>query len=128
MNLKVDVKPSSVAPWNTRASWPSSWLVTVRRSVVALPRVVLPLRLVFSATVRLPFTVVVMPVREMLTALALVVPTLRVADPPASSVKPLAPPLVMPRAPVAVKAVVLPKLRVPEPLWTVSWPVVERNV
>ncbi len=50
MNLKVEVKPLSVAPWNTKASWPSSWLVTVRRSVVALPMVVLPFRFIVAST------------------------------------------------------------------------------
>jgi hypothetical protein len=70
---------------------------------------------VFSATVRLPFTVVVMPVLEILTALALVRPMLRAAAPPASRLRALAPPLVMPSAPVAVRAVEVPKDTVPLP-------------
>ena len=81
--------------------------------------VVLPLKLAFSATVSTPLTVVVMPAREMLRALAFVAPTLKAAAPPVSRVKALAPPLVMPSAPLAVRAVVEPKLNVPEPLWTV---------
>ena len=42
VTLKVVVKPSSVAPWKTSASWPSNWLVRVSLSVVALPIIVLP--------------------------------------------------------------------------------------
>ena len=128
VTLKVVVKPSSVAPWKTSASWPSSWLVTVSRSVVALPMVVLPLKLAFSATVSTPLTVVVMPAREMLRALAFVAPTLKVAAPPVSRVKALAPPLVMPSAPLAVRAVEVPKDTVPLPACKVKLPAVVLQV
>jgi hypothetical protein len=48
----VVVNRSSVAPWNTSGEPPRICEVTVRRSVVALPRVVLPFRKVLPATVR----------------------------------------------------------------------------
>ena len=96
--------------------------------MVALPIVVLPLRFTVSATVRLPLTVVVMPVLEMLTALALAVPTLRVDAPPVSRVKALAPPLVIPSAPLAVRAVEVPKDTVPLPACKVKLPAVVLQV
>ncbi|MEZ6330636.1 MAG: hypothetical protein R3B12_01325 [Candidatus Saccharimonadales bacterium] len=95
-------------------SWPSNWLVTVSRFKGSITYGSVAVKRRLSATVSTPLTVVVAPAREMLRALAFVAPTLKVVAPPVSRVKALAPPLVMPSAPLAVRAVVEPKLNVPE--------------
>ena len=59
VTAKVVVKPLSVAPWNTSGDAPNTWLVTVRRSVVALPRVVLPCTVRFWVNVTLPPSAIV---------------------------------------------------------------------
>lgn len=67
-------------------------------------------------------TDVATPVLLIETALALVVPRLRLAAPPVSILKVVAPPLVTLRAPPAVKLVLVPKLTVPLPACRVRLP------
>ncbi len=62
------------------------------------------------------------------TLVAFVLPMLTAAAPPASRVSALAPPLVMLRAPVAVRVVLVPRVTVPEPAWRVRLPAVVATV
>ena len=59
--VKVVVKALSVAPWKTSGLPPVSWLVIPRRSVVALPIVVLPLTVMLPVITALLSTVKPVP-------------------------------------------------------------------